>query len=61
MSFILSSIKFLFFKDSFLIKFINPVFKPEKLKFKFSTLGLVNVNALGSPSLESLSIIGPEG
>ena len=37
------------------------VFKPEKLKFKPSTLGFVKLNFNGFPFLANLSISGPAG
>ena len=38
-----------------LIKFIKPVFNPEKLKLSPSTFGFVNLKACGSPFFDSLS------
>ena len=37
------------------------VFKPEKLKSRPATLGLVNLNLFRSPSFAILSIFGPAG
>ena len=56
-----SSIKSGLSLTCFWTKYKTAVLKPEKLKFKPSTLGLVNLNASGLPNLASLSICGPAG
>ena len=43
------------------MKFKTDVLNPLKLKSKFLTLGIGNLNFFGFPFFEYLSIIGPAG